>query len=741
MRNNVVPVNLEMDPARFYALAATLKSVSDREIDAIDQAGKNVASLLDEIEAEVMELGRANNTMTQQLRLTTRREHNPFEIEDEGLEELMHSASGSNFIAISFRVFHSIYVSAQKIFDLITGLTPGPLVLSKRLHGKDDIENMEHLQHMVYEFQLNKPTIERFIHAIGRLESSRALCYDQAVDVERVFDSYYKALLDRHSVQGIEVHEDPVLTDVAISVFENVDSNGEIADGKKPDKLSAYSVRKALIIADTVKTGAIRKLIDNPKSLNGKAAEYLRTLWDVVVELTNSFKNRIVAVETASGMRKPHAKNVGETDFMAVIHSIAEDLDPNTIVFKEKTVLLTAQERFNLEFRNKTLRELTKLIKRKSSGSQELVDYVLQRKETLRNYFRDENSFYVCQIGQGNKFMGETPGALSVIPGIRPNVNLDEILGSGFAEIRDFVNTIEASSKFSDLFMATSPSKSTDKANVLLVGPQGCGKTEILRAVGGDKKSIGVFAQGSDFLTCWMGEAQKNPKRLFEAGLKIQKESRRHVHFLIDEIDSLLHNEERRGETNLTLEFQILMDGVVNYPHLSVWGATNSPHRIPMPMIRRFNKVVIVGELTQDHRVKLLKQFLSFMPCDVINDSHWEEFGQKLDGATGDVIRKIVDHIWRTKMTWFVENHRDEAEKLVKELNADEKFQIANFDAAKRAQFQAKLSNFMKVDSANVGKSIDIHLENVAIHSEIETAKTTYENAKAFLAQIKSSEV
>ena len=37
--------------------------------------------------------------------------------------------------------------------------------------------------------------------------------------------------------------------------------------------------------------------------------------------------------------------------------------------------------------------------------------------------------------------------------------------------------------------------------------------------------------------------------------------------------------------------------------------------------------------------------------------------------------------------------------------------------------------------------AIDVHLNNVAIHSEIETAKTTYENAKAFLAQIKSSEM
>ena len=139
MRNNHIPANLEMNPARFYSLADALTSVSKTEINAIDSAGSATAALLDEIEAEVMELSRANNTMTQQVRITTRRDLSPFEVEDEGLEELMHSASGSNFIAISFRIFHSVYDAARTLFDLITSLTPGHLVLSKRKHWNDEM--------------------------------------------------------------------------------------------------------------------------------------------------------------------------------------------------------------------------------------------------------------------------------------------------------------------------------------------------------------------------------------------------------------------------------------------------------------------------------------------------------------------------------------------------------------------------------------------------------------------------
>jgi hypothetical protein len=92
-------------------------------------------------------------------------------------------------------------------------------------------------------------------------------------------------------------------------------------------------------------------------------------------------------------------------------------------------------------------------------------------------------------------------------------------------------------------------------------------------------------------------------------------------------------------------------------------------------------------------------------------------------------------------MTWFTENHRVEAQKLVDELNRDEKFQIANFDSKKREDFKKRLSAFTSITAQDLERSINMHLENVAIHHEIDTAKKVYADAKEFLAQIKQGEV
>ena len=731
-------VNVEMNPARFYTMVDMIKKaeVKSKELDAFVV---NVESAADELDEHCRILAKANNSLIREIRMTTRTKQKSV-LDDDDDMAFAHGAGSGNFLFVAWKATRAIQDGYAALLQTAKCLRPGHLVLSKKKFD-GDINSFDELQYMMYEFRLNKPTVDRYLTGLLMVDQAEFHLERIARAVVDALDHYYQKLLSRHSMEGIEVHRDPVSTDLALSIFENVDAHGEIADGKKPDEISAYSKRKAEIIAEALKTGFIQEYVQTPSSFHNFLKDNLQTLWKTSEVLMGMFSDE---VDQASSLTETPSRNrrSGRTEFDYLIDSI-EDLDPRGIVYKERSILLTAEERFNTKFQNETLARVTNMLGDSYSSAPDLIQYILERKAELRAYFQDENSFYVCKIGAGNAFSGSAPGALEVVPGQRPNASLDEIVGSGFAEVKEFFKTIEQASQWNDIFLATSPSRTTDKSNVLLVGPQGCGKSEILRAVGGDKGSIGVFAQGSDFLTCWAGEAQKNPKRLFEAGLKLQKESRKHVHFLIDEIDAVLNQDRNTGSNsmNLTLEFQILMDGVVHYPHLSVWGATNSPERIPMPMIRRFSKVLIVGELSQPQRIHLLKQFTSFLPIDGVSDGDWDSVAKKLDGATGDVLRKVVDHIWRSKMTGFVNSHPREAKDLVDWLNKGEKFQISTFDEKRRSQFKERLGTFTQVRADDLHSSVESHLRNFAIRHEIDTAKETYKRAHDFLDSLATDKV
>jgi hypothetical protein len=87
------------------------------------------------------------------------------------------------------------------------------------------------------------------------LETSRNLRPETVIEVSSritgILDQYYKMINHRHSVEGIKIHLDPITTDIALSIYQNVDSHGEIQDGKNPDEISAYTMRKAILLAES----------------------------------------------------------------------------------------------------------------------------------------------------------------------------------------------------------------------------------------------------------------------------------------------------------------------------------------------------------------------------------------------------------------------------------------------------------------------------------------------------------
>lgn len=690
-----------------------------------------------ELEDHLEFLARANNVMSQEIRnaLKTADPYENTEAVESDVED-MHLASDNQFLRVTFKCLGTLHGLLIGFRQLVSVLDPQGLYLPKEgvggLGGSyEDVQKMHVLT------QLNGPALESYVGALFGIRVTKKHIVDYAYEIVKVLDSYHKALVKRHSTEGIEIHGDPVMTDVAMSIFENIDAHGEIEAGDDPNRVSAYTRRKAQILARAVAEEPMLSFVRRQGAFLDYLKLSLQITWDWSEKLEKIFGNHIAAAHQR--WEAPHSRIPQKSEFDVALQSVS-DMDPSLVKYKDRSVALTSDERFQNKFMNETLSHMTGLM-RQEGGVEKIVQYVLERRAEIARRNRDENTFYTCKIGEGNRFKQVPPGMLTIVPGERPTVSLDEIWGDGFDEIRDHIDSIEMGARWHDLFVATSPSRTADKSNVLMIGPQGCGKSQVLRAVGADKGSVSVFAQGSDFLTCWLGEAEKNPKRLFEGAARLQKETGKHTYILIDEADSVMKKQELKshGEVDLTLEFQICMDGVVHYPKLTVIAATNSPASMPMTMIRRFSKVLIVGELDDKARRKILRHYVEFMPVKKFEDRHWEHAALRLEGATGDVIRKVVDSVWRKKMTWFVKNQEERAEALLKWLNADTRFDIAEFGPGRREEFKRMLGPHVYIEPVDVDRAVDSHLKNVGIQGEIRTARAVYKEAHELLDSLDSS--
>jgi len=610
----------------------------------------------------------------------------------------------------------------------------------KALYNSIFAESDNAINNLALEQQINRGATNAFMQGIATLEKVPKLYEQYLQSQSRNFEYYYEKLRHRHSngmiICQYEEAPSPTLTDVSLLIWENLDKVGEIEAGHSKDELSAYTIHRANALIEAAKYEEIWNWIVSPGRQMIKWATIALPTIESVLRLVIKLKQSL-----GEPVWKLSAIDLKKTfrDFEDIIDS----LDVSQISQRPSERAFSKTEKFALEHQNKSIQSVADLL---ASGgtTKDIVTEVLKLKVDERNFFVLENSFYVCRIGTGNMFTGEAPGAIEIIPGEKPHVDLNHIWGSGFDEVRTFISGMDEAKKWSPLFLATSPSKSTDKANVLLVGPQGCGKSEVLRALSSDPNSIAIFAVGSDFLTCWLGEAQKNPKRLFDEAIKLHKSSGRPVYILIDEIDMILNDDQSTSKINLSLEFQNLMDGVVAYPGISIWGATNHPKRIPTPMLRRFAKVMVVGELSSEDTKTILKYYLeTFLPTNGITEEDYNSFALKLEGATGDVIRKGIDQLWLDLMRGFIEDHKEHAENILGFIYGKygENFEIADLLFEDRETIKGMISETGTVVTAEmVTKYLDKLLDNFAVQQQIKVAKDTYKNAKILLSRQKSGE-
>lgn len=175
---------------------------------------------------------------------------------------------------------------------------------------------------------------------------------------------------------------------------------------------------------------------------------------------------------------------------------------------------------------------------------------------------------------------------------------------------------------------------------VLLYGPPGTGKTMIAKAIANEVGAKFYAVKGSDIVSKWVGDSEKNINSLFE---EANKQDRAII--FIDEMDSLIgkrgvdtHNDKRVNE------FLQQIDGFSGKnPNLLLLGATNRPWDIDSAAMRsgRFSQKIYLPLPDAPARKFMIEKNMKGVPVE--KDFDVDKIVQQTEMFSGADIEELCD--------------------------------------------------------------------------------------------------
>jgi transitional endoplasmic reticulum ATPase len=178
---------------------------------------------------------------------------------------------------------------------------------------------------------------------------------------------------------------------------------------------------------------------------------------------------------------------------------------------------------------------------------------------------------------------------------------------------------------------------------VLLYGPPGTGKTMLAKATAGEIDASFFRISPADVLSKWVGEAEQNIKKLFDAAASEPRSI-----IFIDEIEALVPARKDDGSSVMQRVVPQILQGMEGFDKKKLspilfMGATNVPWQLDPAVLRpgRFDDKVYIPLPDLAGRRKLLELYLFHRP--VAADVNLDTFAIHLEGFSGADIKYICD--------------------------------------------------------------------------------------------------